>query len=152
MDQLSHSPNQTLAKVLALINVPFCLVALIGLPFLIYIIITHCLNGEILKFKYFFSYGIWLFILAYGFYLEYAYFQVGFKSFNPDRETAIWVQSLIFNGFTLIYWLAYYFLMKIEKAETLDGALIFFFILISAIYFYYSLKAYNRVHLPPPVF
>ncbi|MFM6976894.1 MAG: hypothetical protein ACKOW2_08635 [Sphingobacteriaceae bacterium] len=150
MDQLNHSPNESLAKALALINAPFCLIALIGLPFLLYILGNQTLSGEILKFRSFFVYVFWLFIIGYGLYLEYGYYQIGFKPYQPDREKALWIHSAIFNGLVFIYWVAYYFLLKINQVkELLDGLLILLFLMTTLVYFWYSFKAFKRLDMPP---
>ena len=152
MDQLSHSPNESLAKALAFINLPFCLIALIGLPFLLYILGSETLNGEILKFRSFFCHAIWLLLLCYGLYLEYGYFQIAYRDLSPGRERDIWMHSLLFNGFALFYWLLYYFLQKANRVgENVNGFLLLFFILFSLIYGYLSFKALRKIELPTPV-
>ncbi len=153
MDQLNHSPNESLAKALALFNAPFCLIAIIGLPFLLYITGSQTFNGEILKFRSIFSHAIWLFLLCFGLYLEYGYFQTGYREYSPEREQSIWLYSAIFNGFTFMYWILYFFLQKANKVEEqVNGLLILFFILFSLIYGWFSIKAYRRLELPPPIY
>lgn len=153
MDQLNHSPNESLAKALALINAPFCLIALIGLPFLLYVLGNQTLSGQIFKFRSFFVYALWFLIIVYGLYLEYGYYQIGFKSFNAGRERAIWVHSAIFNAVAFLYWIAYYFLLRINQVkEQVSGFLILLFLIVTLLFFWYSLKAYKRLDMPPPVF